>query len=193
VEILAAKQGGPSRDWLSPKLGFLQSARSRAKVRHWFSEQNVDDSIAQGRALLDRELVRVGPSTLLRTGSPDVNQERLAQKLKYNKLDDLLAALGRGEITPRRVSLAIGQETPVNAPRASAQTVTTSDGNVVIEGVGNLMSRTAKCCSPAKGDDIIGYVTRDRGITIHRRDCPFMQRVPEEREDRLLEARWAGK
>jgi GTP pyrophosphokinase len=185
VEILTTKQGGPSRDWLSPKLGFLQSARSRAKVRHWFSEQNVDDSISQGRALLDRELHRVGVN--------DVNQEKLAQKLKFNKLDDLLAALGRGDITPRRVSLAIGQEAPVNAPRANTQTITTPNGNVLIEGVGNLVSRTAKCCSPTKGDDIIGYVTRDRGITIHRRDCPFMQRVPEEREDRLLEARWAAK
>ena len=183
VEILTAKQGGPSRDWLSPKLGFLQSARSRAKVRHWFSEQNVDDSIAQGRALLDKELHRVGVS--------DINQEKLAQKLKYNKLDDLLAALGRGDITPRRVSLAIVQEAPVNAPRANTQTIATPNGNVLIEGVGNLVSRTAKCCSPAKGDNIIGYVTRDRGITIHRRDCPFMQRVPEEREDRLLEAHWA--
>jgi len=185
VEILSTKQGGPSRDWLSPKLGFLQSARARAKVRHWFSEQNLDDSVAQGRTLLDRELHRVGVT--------DVNQEKLAQKLRYNKLDDLLAALGRGDITPRRVSLAIVQETPAPVQRTTTQTVQTQSGNVLIEGVGNLMIRTAKCCNPTKSDDIIGYVTRDRGITIHRRDCPFMQRVPEEREDRLLEARWSTK
>ncbi len=186
VEILSTKQGGPSRDWLSPKLGFLQSARARAKVRHWFSEQNLDDSVAQGRALLDRELHRVGVT--------DINQEKLAQKLRYNKLDDLLAALGRGDITPRRVSLAIGQETPAPAPRSvTTQTIQTQSGNVLIEGVGNLVSRTAKCCNPTKPDAIIGYVTRDRGITIHRRDCPFMQRVPEEREDRLLDAMWSTK
>jgi GTP pyrophosphokinase len=185
VEILAAKQGGPSRDWLSPRLGFLQSARARAKVRHWFSEQNLDDSVAQGRTLLDRELHRIGVT--------DVNQEKLAQKLRYNKLDELLAALGRGDITPRRVSLAITQETPAPAPRSTAsQPLHTESGNVLIEGVGNLMIRTAKCCHPVKPDAIVGYVTRDRGITIHRRDCPFMQRVPEEREDRLLEARWAA-
>ena len=184
VEILTTKQGGPSRDWLSPKLGFLQSPRARAKVRHWFSEQNLDDSVAQGRSLLDRELHRVGVT--------DINQEKLAQKLRYNKLDDLLAALGRGDITPRRVSLAITQETPPPAPRnAATQAVQTQSGNVLIEGVGNLMIRTAKCCHPTKPDAIVGYVTRDRGITIHRRDCPFMQRVPEEREDRLLDARWA--
>ncbi|MDO8312320.1 MAG: bifunctional (p)ppGpp synthetase/guanosine-3',5'-bis(diphosphate) 3'-pyrophosphohydrolase, partial [Sideroxyarcus sp.] len=186
VEILSTKQGGPSRDWLSPKLGFLQSARARAKVRHWFSEQNLDDSVAQGRTLLDRELHRIGVT--------DVNQEKLAQKLHYNKLDDLLAALGRGDITPRRVSLAIGQETPAPAPRSvTTQTIQTQSGNVLIEGVGNLVSRTAKCCNPTKPDAIIGYVTRDRGITIHRRDCPFMQRVPEEREDRLLDAMWSTK
>jgi GTP pyrophosphokinase len=183
VEILAAKQGGPSRDWLSPRLGFLQSARSRAKVRHWFSEQNIDDSVAQGRTLLDRELHRVGVT--------DINQEKLAQKLRFNKLDELLAALGRGDITPRRVSLAIAQDTPP-APRSTAsQALPTASGNVLIEGVGNLMIRTARCCHPVKPDAIIGYITRDRGITIHRRDCPFMQRVPEEREDRLLDARWA--
>jgi GTP pyrophosphokinase len=183
VEILAAKQGGPSRDWLSPRLGFLQSARSRAKVRHWFSEQNVDDSVAQGRTLLDRELHRVGVT--------DINQEKLAQKLRFNKLDDLLAALGRGNITPRRVSLAIAQDTPPAPRSTTSQTLPTESGSVLIEGVGNLMIRTARCCHPVKPDAIIGYVTRDRGITIHRRDCPFMQRVPEEREDRLLDARWA--
>jgi GTP pyrophosphokinase len=183
VEILAAKQGGPSRDWLSPRLGFLQSPRARAKVRHWFAEQNLDDSVAQGRTLLDRELHRIGVT--------DINQEKLAQKLRYNKLDDLLAALGRGDITPRRVSLAIVQEKPVPSQRsATTQALPVQGGNVLIEGVDNLMIRTAKCCHPAKPDPIVGYVTRDRGITIHRRDCSFMQRVPEEREDRLLDARW---
>lgn len=185
VEILTTKQGGPSRDWLSPRLGFLQSPRARAKVRHWFAEQNLDDSVAQGRTLLDRELHRIGVT--------DINQEKLAQKLRYNKLDDLLAALGRGDITPRRVSLAIVQDTPAPAQRsATTQALPTQSGNVLIEGVGNLMIRTAKCCHPVKPDPIVGYVTRDRGITIHRRDCPFMQRVPEEREDRLLDARWAS-
>jgi GTP pyrophosphokinase len=185
VEILTTKQGGPSRDWLSPRLGFLKSARARAKVRHWFSEQNLDDSVAQGRTLLDRELHRVGVT--------DVNQEKLAQKLRYNKLDDLLAALGRGDITPRRVSLSIAQEAPAPVQRNATQATYTPSGKVLIEGVDNLMIRTAKCCNPIKPDAIIGYVTRDRGITVHRRDCPFMQRVPEEREDRLLEAKWSTK
>ncbi len=190
VEILTTKQGGPSRDWLSPKLGFLQSARARAKVRHWFSEQNLDDSVAQGRALLDRELHRIGVT--------DINQERLAQKLHYNKLDDLLAALGRGDITPRRAATAIQQELPAKAPvpkTAVPGTATprTSSTGVLIGGVNNLMIRMAKCCKPEAPHAIVGYITRDRGITIHTRDCSFMQRVPEDKQDRLLDAVWVKK
>ena len=183
VEILTVKQGGPSRDWINPQLGYLQSARARAKVRHWFAEQNQDDSIAQGRALLERELHRIGVN--------DVNQEKLAQKLRYNKPDDLLAALGRGDITPRRVSLAITPEAP--APRKiPAGQQPAHAPRILIEGVNNLTYKLALCCRPQPTDAIVAYVTRDRGITIHRRVCPFMQRVPEEREDRLLDARWSA-
>ena len=183
VEILTVKQGGPSRDWINPQLGYLQSARARAKVRHWFAEQNQDDSIAQGRALLERELHRIGVN--------DVNQEKLAQKLRYNKPDDLLAALGRGDITPRRVSLAITPEAP--APRKiPAGQQPAHAPRILIEGVNNLTYKLALCCRPQTTDAIVAYVTRDRGITIHRRDCSFMQRVPEEREDRLLDARWSA-
>lgn len=183
VEILTVKQGGPSRDWINPQLGYLQSARARAKVRRWFAEQNLDDSIAQGRALLERELHRIGVN--------DVNQEKLAQKLHYNKPDDLLAALGRGDITPRRVSLAITPETP--APRrTTAGQQTAQAPRILVEGVNNLTYKLALCCRPQAGDAIVGYVTRDRAISIHRRDCSFMRRVPEEREDRLLDATWSA-
>ncbi len=191
VEILTAKNGAPSRDWLSPQLGFLKSPRARARVRHWFKTQNLDDSIAQGRLLMERELQRLGVST--------VNQEKVAQRLRLHKLEELLAALGRGEITPRRLGLAIQQEVPAKPP-ASARPVSgkpaaqrVSSTGVLIEGVDNLMIKLAKCCKPAQPDAIIGYVTRDRGITIHRQDCLFMQRTPEEKRDRILNAVWAGK
>ncbi len=170
VEILTTKQGGPSRDWLSPRLGFLQSARARAKVRHWFATQNIDDSIAQGRTLLDRELHRLGVT--------DINQEKLAQRLRFNKLDELLAELGRGEITPRRVATAIQKEQPakVIAPKPAAAAPTTQHASatgVLIEGVNNLMIRMAKCCKPEPAEEIVGYVTRDRhhhpspGLPLH--------------------------
>ncbi len=182
VEIITVKQGGPSRDWANPQLGYLKSSRARAKVRHWFAEQNLDDSIAQGRALFERELHRIGVN--------EINQEKLAQKLRYNKPEDLLAALGRGDITPRRVSLAITPDAPV-ARRIPAGAQTAHAALVLVEGVNNLTYKLALCCHPQSPDAIVAYVTRDRGITIHRRDCAFMQRVPQEREDRLLDARWS--
>jgi GTP pyrophosphokinase len=189
VEILTAKQGGPSRDWLSPQQGYLKSARARAKVRHWFKTQNLDDSIAQGRLLLEKELQRLGVAT--------VNQEKVAQRLHFNKLEELLGALGQGDITPRRLGLAIQQEVPAKA--AAAQPVMpkqaarrASSTGVLVEGVNNLLIKLAKCCKPEKPDAIVGYVTRDRGITIHRQDCVFMQRVPPDKRDRMLDAEWAG-
>jgi GTP pyrophosphokinase len=184
VEILTVKQGGPSRDWTNPQLGYLKSARARAKVRHWFSEQNLDDSIAQGRALLERELHRIGIN--------DTNLEKLAQQLRFNKPDDLYAALGRGDITPRRASLALVQDSPVPRKNTSSGGQAQAPSRVAIEGERTLTYKFALCCHPEHPAAIIGYVTRDRGITIHRRDCPFMRRVPVEREDRLLEARWTS-
>jgi GTP pyrophosphokinase len=188
VEILTIKQGAPSRDWINPSLGFLQSPRARAKVRAWFKDQNFDESVAQGRTQLDRELHRLGITS--------INQEKLAQRLHFNKLDDFLAAIGRNEITPRRIAVAIQEELPTkvieaakpNVFRPATQRASTAD--ITVGGVGNLMTRIAKCCNPAPGDAIVGYVTRDRGITIHRKDCAFMLRLTESRRDRMLSARW---
>jgi len=189
VEILTTKVGAPSRDWLSPQLGFLKSSRARAKVRHWFATQNLDASIAEGRTILDRELHRLGVT--------DINQEKLAQRLRYNKLDELLAAIGRNEITPRRIATGVQQEAPTKvvlpqaAPQKTAAPRTSSTG-VLIEGVGGLTVRMAKCCKPESPDRIVAYTTR-LGITVHRVDCSFMQRVPQDKRDRLLEAAWAVK
>jgi GTP pyrophosphokinase len=187
VEILTTKQGAPSRDWLSPQLGYLKSARARAKVRHWFATQNLDVSIAEGRAILDRELHRLGVT--------DINQEKLAQRLNFGKLDELLAAIGRDEVTPRRIATAVQQEAPTKvviakpAPQRPVAARISSTG-VLIEGVGGLTVRMAKCCKPEVPDRIVGYTTR-LGITLHREDCAFVQRVPEDKRDRLLEAAWA--
>jgi len=189
VEILTAKLGAPSRDWLSPQLGYLKSARARAKVRQWFKMQNLDVSIAEGRDLLEKELQRLGVTS--------VNQEKIAQRLRFHKLEELLAALGRGEITARKFGLAVQQEVPAKVagaapPVAPKTTARRASSGVLIEGVDNLMTKLARCCKPEKPDAIVGYVTRDRGITIHKQDCAFMQRVPEDKRDRMLGAKWAG-
>ena len=190
VEILTIKQGGPSRDWINPSLGFLQSSRIRAKVRAWFKNQNFDESVAQGRTQLDRELHRLGITS--------INQEKLAQRLHFNKLEDFLAAIGRNEITQRRIAVAIREELPTKVIETAKQkifrpaTERTSKADITVGGVNNLMTRIAKCCNPAPPDAIVGYVTRDRGITIHRKDCAFMLRLTESRRDRKLTAQWGG-
>ncbi len=188
VEILTVKQGSPSRDWLNPALGYLKSPRARAKVRHWFKNQNLDESVAQGRTQLDRELHRLGITS--------INQEKIAQRLHFNKLEDLLAAIGRNEITQHRIAVAIQEELPTRvietakpiASRPAVERAATAD--ITVGGVGNLMTRIAKCCKPVPPDSIVGYVTRDRGITIHRQDCAFMLRLTENRRDRMLSAQW---
>jgi GTP pyrophosphokinase len=188
VEILTVKQGGPSRDWINPSLGFLQSPRIRAKVRAWFKSQNYDESVAQGRTQLDRELHRLGITS--------INQEKLAQRLHFNKLEDFLAAIGRNKVTQRRIAVAIQEELPAKVialakPKAlRPATERTPQADITVGGVNNLMTRFAKCCNPTPGDAIVGYVTRDRGITIHREDCSFMQRLAENRRDRKLTAQW---
>ena len=188
VEILTTKQGAPSRDWINPALGFLQSKHARASVRSWFKNQNFDESVALGRTQLDRELHRLGITA--------INQEKIAQRLHFNKLEDFLAAIGRNEITPRRIAVALQQELPTKVIEAAKPNVFkpatqhTSKTDITVGGVNNLMTRIAKCCNPVKGDDIVGYVTRDRGITIHRQDCAFMLHLMESRIDRKLTAQW---
>ncbi|MFZ5524895.1 MAG: RelA/SpoT family protein [Pseudomonadota bacterium] len=188
VEILTVKQGGPSRDWINPSLGFLQSSRIRAKVRAWFKNQNYDESVAQGRTQLDRELHRLGVTS--------INQEKLAQRLHFNKLEDFLAAIGRNEITQHRIAVAIQEELPAKVTETPKPKVfrpateRTQKADITVGGVNNLMTRIAKCCNPVPGDEIVGYVTRDRGITIHRKDCAFMLHMMESRRDRKLTAQW---
>jgi GTP pyrophosphokinase len=188
VEILTSKHGSPSRDWLNASLGYLQSASARAKVRHWFKYQHFEENVAQGRTKLDRELHRAGVGA--------INQEKIAQKLQFNKLEDFLAAIGRGDVSEHQIALAIQEEVApgvddvpkITSPRRSSHS--SSQTGVVVEGVGNLQTTTAKCCKPMPPDAIVGYLTRDHGVTIHREVCAFVARLPESRHNRLLAAKW---
>lgn len=188
IEILTSKIGSPSRDWLNASLGYLQSASARAKVRHWFKYQHFDENVAQGRAKLDKEMHRAGAGT--------INHEKIAQKLQFQKLEDFLAAIGRGDISEHQVALAIQDEMAPKAEEsvalpAAKRTITQkSQTKVVLEGIGNLQTNTAKCCKPLPPDAIVGYLTRDHGVTIHRGNCTFIARLPVERRNRLLGAQW---
>ncbi|PPD12745.1 bifunctional (p)ppGpp synthetase/guanosine-3',5'-bis(diphosphate) 3'-pyrophosphohydrolase [Methylophilus sp.] len=191
VEILTAKHGAPSRDWLNPSLGFLQSASARAKVRHWFKYQHFEENVAQGRAKLDKELHRAGASSL--------PLEKVAQKLQFHKLEDCLAAIGRGDISEHQIAITIQGElapvTPDNAPamikRPSASQV--NHAGIMIEGIGNVQTTMAKCCKPVSPEPIVAYLTRQHSVTIHRQACSFITRLDSARHNRLLNAQWGNK
>ena len=190
IEILTSKLGSPSRDWLSTSLGFLQTPSARAKVRHWFKYQHFEENVAQGRAKLDRELHRAGVGA--------INQEKIAQKLNFQKLEDFLAAIGRGDVSEYQIVLAIQEETTPApevtvkaASRRRSATLPSSSG-IVIEGIGNLQTNAAKCCKPMPPDAIVGYLTRDHGVTIHRKSCAFIARLQEDRLNRVLIAQWGS-
>ena len=182
VEIIAAKEGGPSRDWLNPTLGYIKSNRSRTKVRQWFNVQQLDAAIAHGRAVLEKDLQRLG-----KTGQ---NLEALASRLGLSDVNELFAALGRGDVTPRQVQAAVlGEEIPKDkssVPQAPALPTTVPEG-ILIVGVDKLLTMLARCCKPAPPDPIMGFVTRGRGVTVHRADCSNVARLPQER---LIAADW---
>ena len=189
VEILSAKQGTPSRDWLNPALGYLVTPRARAKVRHWFRYQYFAENIAQGRDMLERELRRLG--------AVDVNTDKIAQKLNEPKGDEFFAAIGRGDISIKQLSDAImSQLAPAPLVPAVKRTLVSKSSNkvdaVLIGGVDGLPVTLARCCEPVPPVAIIGYATQGRGVTVHRASCSNMLRVQGERKARLLAASWAG-
>ncbi|MEO6824489.1 MAG: TGS domain-containing protein [Nitrosospira sp.] len=194
VEIISNKQGGPSRDWLNPALGYIKSRRARSKVRQWFSGQEREDSLAQGRALVEKELQRHGMTAL--------GLDKLAGQFKFAKLDPFLVAVARGDINSRQLGAVLSGETAPIVPIGTAgvdsgllatrKSSPPSNGGILIVGVDKLLTSLAKCCKPAPPDPIIGFVTRGRGITIHRRNCAGLSRLSEESAKRLIAADWDG-
>jgi GTP pyrophosphokinase len=160
-------------------------------VRYWFKHQHTEEHIAQGRAKLDKELHRSGVGA--------INQEKIAQKLHFNKLDDCLNAIGRGDVSEHQIANAIQEVVnpkPIEkTPHQVAQKTFahTAPTEVILEGVGNLQTNLARCCNPTYPDAIIAYVTRDRGVTVHRQQCSFIKRLEPNRHDRLLNAQWQTK
>ena len=190
IEIITAKRGGPSRDWLNADLGFVKSARAREKIRGWFKRQDRDLNISTGRNLLERELKRLGID--------DLTYETIAELFEFEKTDDFLVALGCGDIHTQTVVNRIvtylreqkqeDKET-LPPPVAERPAELTSD-EITIQGAGGLLTHLAKCCNPVKGDPIIGFTTRGRGITIHRQDCPNAMGTRE--TERLIQVNWGG-
>jgi len=189
VDILTIKKGVPSRDWLNPHLGYLKTSRARHKVQHWFKQQNMEANINAGRGIFERDLQRLGY-----TG---VNYEDVARRLQYPKVDDMLAAIGRGDLKPSRVLHVLQELQPLPENKAETpiplgQAQRHAGGDIQISGVGNLMTNLGRCCKPVPGDEIVGFITRGRGVTIHRRDCSNVLRYQNDNPQRLIEVEWGG-
>jgi len=182
VEILTAKRGGPSRDWLNSNLGLVKTQRARSKIKLWFKKQEDEQNLAQGRASLERELQRLGIA--------ETNFEIMARDMGFKTPDELFIALGCGDISISRVIRRFSEKeenTDILAVGAVTPKATSTDAIEVV-GLKGLLWQMARCCNPAPGDQIVGYITRGRGATIHRQDCPNMLRRKD--KERLLQVGW---
>ncbi|MFO1323286.1 MAG: bifunctional (p)ppGpp synthetase/guanosine-3',5'-bis(diphosphate) 3'-pyrophosphohydrolase [Burkholderiales bacterium] len=190
VEIVAAKQGGPSRDWLNAELGYVHGNRARAKVRQWFKAQQHDETVAQGRALVERELARLGQTAL--------KLDAVAAKAGFDKTEEFFAAFARDDINSRQVQTAIQAVAQPGVVAASAEPEVAmrrsqaagSGSGILVVGVDRLLTGLARCCKPAPPDPIVGFVTRGKGVTIHRAACSNVARMRAQQPERLIDADW---
>jgi len=186
VEILTTKTGQPSRDWLNPQLGYLKTSRARAKARAWFKQQDNDMNISLGRDALEKDLRRLNLQ--------NINHKSLAEQFKFQHVDEFYAAIGRGDISSTQIA-SRGQSLVTPEPAARDQIPVKrkrrkEHEDINIQGVGNLLTKLARCCSPAPGDAIIGYITQGRGVTIHRRDCSNILKMNGGSRGRLINVEW---
>jgi GTP pyrophosphokinase len=190
VEIVTAKQGaqsGPSRDWLNPELGYIASSRARNKVRQWFNRDEMESTVAAGRAAVERELQR--------EGRKDANLEELAARLGFGHADELFAAAGREEVGSRQIQSALRGEVEAAVPAAPAvrpSRAQPAGSGILIVGVDRLMTQLARCCKPVPPDPIAGFVTKGRGVSIHRRDCASLARLVARAPERRIAADWGA-
>ncbi len=195
VEIITSKTVAPSRDWLNEELGYVKTHRAREKIAQWFRRQGREDNVAQGGAIVERELKRLG----LTDSVEDV--ARLFAK-RYQRIEDFLAAVGIGDVSSERIANRLEEliqsrtaekakdiELPEPVPEPP-QALPSSAGKVFIRGTGDLLTHVARCCNPLPGEAIIGYVTRGKGVTIHKRECPNVLQMGVEDRERLIEVEW---
>ncbi len=190
VEILTTKSARPSRDWLLPHLGFLKTSRARNRVRNWFRRQDKDQNQIDGKAMYEREIKRQGVR-------PDI--EKLLKHFKLKEPEELYVAIGRSDISIAQVAAALHEwgesahhteaRLPLKPKPATAKKKR-ANSQIVVQGVGNLMTTIANCCKPIPGDAITGFITRGKGVSIHRKDCRNMINLKDASRNRLIEVSW---
>jgi GTP pyrophosphokinase len=187
IEIITGSQSQPSRDWLSPKLGYLASSRNRAKVRNWFRHQDRDQHQRQGREVLDRELSRLNVR--------DVATDDIARQLKHKNTDAMCVALGAGDLTSAAIATALqnlrGTSLPEKIrPRRGPKRKDKPSDSVAVSGIGDLLSNFARCCRPVPPEPIVGYITQGRGVSIHRQDCGNFLGLNQRSPERIIDVGW---
>jgi len=186
IEVMTARHGTPSRDWLNPARGFLKTAAARAKVRHWFKERDHDRHLTEGRAILERERRRLGLA--------EIDMAATARHFGLKGPHDLWAALGRGDLSPGQVEHWLGRPAPPPAASLSNPSLERLRAApampVEVLGINNLLTRFAGCCKPVPDDPIRGYITQGQGIALHRRGCANLGRLAEARPDRVIDVAW---
>lgn len=183
VEILTARQGGPSRDWLNLNLGLVKTQRARSKILAWFKRQDREQNVEQGKLILERELRRLGMA--------DLDLEILAHSFDQKSIEDLFNSLGCGDISLNRIINRLSEINKTPDPLLEIKPPSESKDNgtaITVVGLKGILTSMARCCNPAPGDEIVGYITRGRGATIHRRDCPNMLRLQE--SERIVKVSW---
>ena len=188
VEVLTGNNAAPSRDWMNANFGFLHTSRARAKVKSWFRQQDHDENVSEGKSLLDREVNKLGLER--------VNASDLATRFNLHAGEDLYVALGAGDVTTGQLVNALNDlYSPKEAPaplvaRKPTLKKTSSADEVRVRGVGNLLTTIANCCKPMPGDEIVGFITRGQGVTVHRRDCVNIINLDDSQRGRLIETDW---
>ena len=186
IEVLTTRNPRPSRDWLNPNLGYLGSSRSRAKVRHWFKHQDRERNVADGQEIWDREVKRLGVEQPPR--------DALAERFNASRFEDFLAALGRGDVSVPQLAGALQPYLPApsrHVPKV-AKRRRKQPGDVRISGIGDLLTQMAQCCKPLPNDPIVGYITRGRGVSVHRADCRNVLNLADAERARLIDVAWSG-
>ena len=190
ISILTSNKQAPSRDWLNPSLGYIQTSRARAKATHWFKQQNREQNIVDGRAILEDEFKRLSLY--------DVDLDELARKVNYPAADDLFAATGAGDIRPTHVAHVAQQMLEPKSEQLDLKLTSKprkpydTESDIQIRGVGKLKTQVAKCCKPLPGDPIGGYITVGRGVTVHRQDCITFLNLKDSELNRIIEVSWGG-